>query len=488
MDAIMSSLLLYQDGQLVTASSASSRCSQESARRQRVVDTRDDSKAAEARFTRKVPRTASEMATDTSVLSPKEEADQERRGFSNSCNDRLTTSSPPCITAPIAGQPKLRDTTARRSANTTSTLQHSTPYLDARRTHIVSQDCKMGDMGAVNLMSMADWETAHPYTPPPTKPPRPTALPLRLENNNGTAIGKVHSLCQQKGLSLEIKTQQVAQGCFTAALWINGSEIKKGERQYASKQDAKEAICQSHVAYVIDLPNNKKRKSASLDDLCSSEPEGVDDEEWMGILCNYMQTTHKVKRPDVKTTSMSANIGPWMCELRIPEGPLTPFGDGSGPFRSKKIAERVAAKAAVEWLRTNGKLPEMGRFHNPNKKKQKPASDTTQSLTEDYTGLSQTLPKAMDVHATPDETAGRQVHRLAVELRFTQPALKFEPREGPFVDAWAEFLPQDTSYEPRLGGQVCRINHVFGKKAAKEEVWRAVLAVLEQIKKDRMAS
>lgn len=171
----------------------------------------------------------------------------------------------------------------------------------------------------------------------------------------------------------------------------------------------------------------------------------------------------------------------------MPDGPSQPFGYGSGPFKTKKIAEKAAAKEAVSWLRSNGKLAEGFQFHNPTKGKRKPASPPT--LAEGTVSLAQKTPKERDGTASPQEdTAGMQIQRLALELNITPPSFRSETLEGPFVNGWAEFLPKDARYEPRVAGQVCRVPHVFGKKAAKEEVWREVLRLLEEIKKDRMAA
>ena len=143
------------------------------------------------------------------------------------------------------------------------------------------------DFGTVNLVSMDDWEIQNPYTPPPpkaAKPPRPTALPLKLQSNDGSSTSMLYQLCQAKGLKPEIRTREAALACFTASLFINGIEGEKSELQYASKQDAREAICKLNLAWVSGLEDRKRQKSDQMDDLSAPEPDDLDDEEWMGIL------------------------------------------------------------------------------------------------------------------------------------------------------------------------------------------------------------
>lgn len=295
----MSSLLVYNNGQLVPAASEQEA---DAARTRRLV--RRKSANSEEVRTREVEARATPMAnTFAENAHAARDHKRQRRSYSGIEKQCLSNSTaPPCI-APVAGQSELDGTTARRSANTTSSLQDAKPSAGANNFngHLTSSSNQMEffttgltqggnrmDFGTVDLVSIDDWEIQNPYTPPPpkaAKPPRPTALPLKLDSNDGSSTRMMHHLCQTKGLRPpEIRTTEAAMGCFTASLFINGIEGEKSELQYASKQDAREAICKLNLAFVCGLEDRKKQKGAAIDHLSAPEPNDIDDEEWMGIL------------------------------------------------------------------------------------------------------------------------------------------------------------------------------------------------------------
>jgi hypothetical protein len=84
-------------------------------------------------------------------------------------------------------------------------------------------------------------------------------------------------------------------------------------------------------------------------------------------------------------------------------------------------------------------------------------------------------------------STGEQVQKLSLLLGFTQPAYHHTALPGSFYDAYATYQPADVRKEPRLGGQLGMIRHVYGRKAAQQECGRALLIILEQIRDGRLA-
>lgn len=154
---------------------------------------------------------------------------------------------------------------------------------------------------------------------------------------------------------------------------------------------------------------------------------------------------------------------------------------------------------AVQWLRSRGMITGGQRS---TKKKKKALVDTSMQLDSsgDHLTLADPSPLALRVKSTDEPSkargpakegsVGQQVHSLALFLGFTQPAFRHKRLEGFFYDTYAEFNPRDVRTEPKLedpNGQLCKVEHVFGKKAAQHECALRVLALLEEIRRCRAA-
>lgn len=153
------------------------------------------------------------------------------------------------------------------------------------------------------------------------------------------------------------------------------------------------------------------------------------------------------------------------------------------------MAEKVAAREAVLWLRSHGRLDPNVDFHNHDTKRRK-STDTANVLSSGETGLTQTLLPALSVGPSDpvkDESPGNMAHYLAVALGFHTPTIQHaQVDDTVFVDTWAEFDLRDTRVEPRLAGQVGKVERIFGKKVGKEMCWREVLKVLDEIRQTRI--
>jgi len=168
--------------------------------------------------------------------------------------------------------------------------------------------------------------------------------------------------------------------------------------------------------------------------------------------------------------------------VRIAEGPLTLFGSETELYPSKPEAKKAAARDAVTWLRDQGKMATPVKC-------QRTVEDAP--LLPEQTGLTQ-LVADINVEAPDPTSLPQRVHELVVSLGFSQPSFdshpslppggEFAKSSGAFVDMAANFSAKDVEKDPRLAGPIGKVEHVHGKKTAREMVCRELLPLLEEIK------
>lgn len=135
----------------------------------------------------------------------------------------------------------------------------------------------------------------------------------------------------------------------------------------------------------------------------------------------------------------------------------------------------------------------------PSVKRIKTENFLPEQLPEGHTGLTQ-MASDMDVNAPDTASAPARLHELALSLGFSQPIYESHPSvpppgqplmphevNGAFVDMCVRFCERDIKLEPRLAGPIARVQHVHGKKKAKDLCCREAIRVLEQIQRERSA-
>ncbi|EME46589.1 hypothetical protein DOTSEDRAFT_125731 [Dothistroma septosporum NZE10] len=290
--------------------------------------------------------------------------------------------------------------------------------------------------------------------------------------------------CQDRGLQSVFSFREREQGCFYVLLEVNGQDVDE-VGPYASKRDAKEAICEKNLSRLEEFGTQKKRRNSAHQQGVSLMPLGFEDENWIGVLTGYLQMK-QLPPAEYGPSGLHPSMGPWFCTVRFSGSPLTPFGHGMGPFARKDEAKKVAAMQAVHWLRQQGMLDQ-----STNKRRRCGAEPTV--LAPGDTGLSQSVQHlAVKSENSPPRNRAikslpQQVHDTALRLGFTQPAFPTEQLEGSFVNMWAIFNPNDARKEPKLTGEVCRIGPIYGKKTAKDECCRELLGLLGEIEQARRA-
>ena len=164
--------------------------------------------------------------------------------------------------------------------------------------------------------------------------------------------------------------------------------------------------------------------------------------------------------------------------VTLPERPYEPFTSGTATFSTKKDAQATAAKAAVLWLREQGKL------EGPQEKRQK---SSTNGGSEDVSMTNE-----------PSKPVTQEVHELVAALGFMQPEWRIAPSAGStekaiegtgsFIDMAAYFNDRDTVLEPRIQGPIGQVKNCFGRTRAKKACAERVLSLLLEIKRSRLES
>jgi len=178
--------------------------------------------------------------------------------------------------------------------------------------------------------------------------------------------------------------------------------------------------------------------------------------------------------------------------VRISSGPLSGFGANDEYYSTKGAAKKAAARQAVLWLRSRGEIVKdalISAGPTPPSKRRKSLDVKMTETDAGNTGLTQGLSEVdVDFNSTDNVSLAKQVHDLVASLGFSQPSWrpKVSKKHGPpFIDMAAEFTPIDIQREPRLAGEVGKVEGCLGKKPAKERCCIEVLRFLEDLKSSR---
>jgi hypothetical protein len=161
--------------------------------------------------------------------------------------------------------------------------------------------------------------------------------------------------------------------------------------------------------------------------------------------------------------------------------------DQNAAFSSKKVAKTSAARAAVLALREEGVL--MKRYTTaPSKVAPSlvapaiPAFGTP--LPSPSAAIATTTPKPLSTPSQP--SASSLIPSLCASLNITPPTYKLTQTSLQTPDFWDGEARFDHAIEPCLRGAVGKVERVYGKKNAKDQVVQRVLEVLEGVKMQRM--
>ncbi|KAK5130193.1 hypothetical protein LTR08_002402 [Meristemomyces frigidus] len=333
------------------------------------------------------------------------------------------------------------------------------------------------------LQSIDDFDKENPFTPKPKLIQiKPTKIILEC------AI-RVNNLWISHGIIPEFTYNWFAQQCTSVKLQFL-DEVLEVNGPFASKKHAKEEVCKLALPRMqaLDKQLGRKRKVCEAPETSSSGVSAavLKSENFVSLLQDYSQSRH-LSLPEYSEAHTATTPFRFQCSVRIADGPLTPFGSQTELYPNKNEAKRAAAREAVKWLRSQGRVA--APFKRPRTGNSPPVL-----LDLGHTGLTQAV-NDIDVDAADELTLSQQVHESVALLGFSLPTFDSRPtmpppgapiQSGHFVNMAVTFNIKDVALEPRLAGAVVQVEHVYGKKKARELCCRELLRVLEGIKTSRL--
>ncbi|KAF2139992.1 uncharacterized protein K452DRAFT_289380 [Aplosporella prunicola CBS 121167] len=219
-------------------------------------------------------------------------------------------------------------------------------------------------------------------------------------------------------------------------------------------------------------------------------------ENWIGLLLEYSSATG-TPPPQFQDFSIGSRFA---CECAFAPRASQPFGTREELFPNKKSAKTNAAREAVEWLRSQGMMPERG---HPSKKKFRAANAPApppQPPPSVLAGLSGGPVGPMPVggngngSGSGSESEGAVARgQMGKERSYGEQVMAFCPTVGcmqpeyrlaqdarvPGFWSGAAFFPHDPLIAKN--GPVAEIRNVWGKKTARELCAKGVLAHLKAV-------
>ncbi|KAK5688444.1 hypothetical protein LTS10_000422 [Elasticomyces elasticus] len=367
----------------------------------------------------------------------------------------------------------------------------------------VEDHIQEGDHDELDIEDMDIWESNNPrqekhkFTPMQTSKTTPAYVgeigqhaPVQAVKYNPEHVSRLQSLLWQRGLTANFNLVESTPASFSGTVSFAGETIHT-EGSFSSKRLAREAL--SKVAIPIAEkydPNSKKRKNSDdqiMDDGTITE-DVLNSANWAGSLQNYTQA-HKLPMPDYTEFRTPYPPHLFSCTVRVANS-LALFGSETTLYSSKSAAKKAAAREAVLWVRSQGAVfPEAQVTGGPLMKRRKSGDLYPAAAVSGMTGLTQVM-QDVDVNKLSHLSLAQQVHEVVASMGFSQPQWHSKPSGngayGPsWVDVSAIFSKTDVSREPRLAGEICTVEKVFGKKQGKEECCKRVLVFLEELKRGR---
>ncbi|KAI7081319.1 hypothetical protein KC356_g9197 [Hortaea werneckii] len=220
----------------------------------------------------------------------------------------------------------------------------------------------------------------------------------------------------------------------------SGDRTVRLKRPFANKKHAKEKICKQAWSELLEMDQQlpKKRKISQTQQARSGSVsmELLNSENFIGLLQDCAQANrHQL---------------PYYSESRTV----------TVPIRFACTDRMRAAPPSVRRIKTEISSPEQ--------------------FPEDHTGLTQ---MASDTEINAPDTASdpARLHEFALSLGFSQQIYESHPSvpppdqplmphkvNGAFIDMCVRFCERDIKLEPRLAAPIARVQHVHGKKKAKD--------------------
>ncbi|KAF2839373.1 hypothetical protein M501DRAFT_1003971 [Patellaria atrata CBS 101060] len=289
--------------------------------------------------------------------------------------------------------------------------------------------------------------------------PVPLGLPHNPEN-----IAQLYHECQTRGIVLNISYEEVEPQRFTARLEFAGrvSRVIDTPGNYHSKKEAKGVAAIMGLKFFEELgPEPKKAER-----IANGAGESMN---WVGDLIEFIH-----KRGAVAPIWQDYQSGSlFSCEVIVdlrPDRENVLFGGKEKLFSNKKAAKTNAAQEAIEWLRENDYLNDQSPT-----KKQKRAKAKAAAPTMD-------VKEVVECAANVEKSAAQEVNELCQLLGLSCPEYHFTSlKHAPgMLSGYATF-----KNNPEIPNPIGEADNIFGKKSAKDQIAKGVLAYLTRLSKKR---
>ncbi|KAI7008397.1 hypothetical protein KC318_g9884 [Hortaea werneckii] len=375
--------------------------------------------------------------------------------------------------------------------------------MPGSEAHVYSQDYS-------NLKSLDDFVRENPFAPKEKRVPA-RAVPVNPEYSI-----KFNDLCVKHFIVPAFEYDMPHQQCETVTVQFGDRKVD-AMGPFASKKHAKEEVCKLAWPQLLEmdehLQNKRKRPEPPQSYSGGIDSELLAAENFIGLLQGkcvvHNAADYKVPKlirleeytqanrqgspiyEDSRTITTPIRFA---CTVRIEDMPGMPLGSSTDFYQSKQEAKRAAAREAVLWLRSQGKMRPAPPSVNKRLKLDQPSA---MEVPPESTGLTQLVSDA-DLNPGAKTTSAARLHELAAVLGFRPPIYESHPSVPPpgkaldahemnsaFVDMYVRFSDQDVQKDSRLAGPLGKVEHVHGRKNAKEQCCREAVRILEQIQRER---
>ncbi|RMY37297.1 hypothetical protein D0865_13410 [Hortaea werneckii] len=341
-----------------------------------------------------------------------------------------------------------------------------------------------------NLQSLDDFVRENPFAPKEKRVPA-RAVPVNPEYSI-----KFNDLCVKHFIVPAFEYDMPHQQCETVSVQFGDRKVD-AIGPFASKKHAKEEVCKLAWPQLLEMDEHLQNKR-KIPEPPHSYPGGIDGEllaaeNFIGLLQEYTQANRQGS-PIYEDSRTIATPIRFACTVRIEDMLGTPLGSSTDFYQSKQEAKRAAAREAVLWLRSQGKMRPAPPSVSKRLKLDQPSA---MELPTESTGLTQLVSDA-DLNPGTKTTSAARLHELAAVLGFRSPIYESHPSVPPpgkeldahemnsaFVDMYVRFSDQDVQKDSRLAGPLGKVEHVHGRKTAKEQCCREVVRILEEIQRER---
>ncbi|MCJ1378906.1 hypothetical protein MMC17_002005 [Xylographa soralifera] len=326
------------------------------------------------------------------------------------------------------------------------TPQHTLPTAHGPPLHLYDVSTFLSAPTTTSLLS----------TPPTTATTATNAhLPVPLSGPYSAAsVSRFYELCQDKGLTplFTITADPLRPQHFAGSLAVGPATLVLDASQ-PSKKEARQLLAERGCALVRAMAPRVAR---------ADHDPPAQAENWVGKLLEFSALNPDQPAP---TFTDFASGNAFACECRVVQREGAPFGGADVLFASKKAAKAHAAREAVQFLIRSGELEADGSVR---KKRKKVGGGAVRAEEEGRQG---------------EKSWGERVVDLCATLNLHLPTYRLAANDpiAPNIYSGAAHFES----EPLLRAPVGEVRNVFGRKNAREECARGVVAFLEGVRRGR---